>query len=41
MFAGYRVVGFDDEGKPYINMVWANRPDNYYDDCYGDIFGRP
>ncbi|MCR4604440.1 MAG: hypothetical protein K5639_00385 [Eubacterium sp.] len=41
MFAGYRVVGFDKKGKALINMCWANRYDNYYDDCYGDIMGRP
>lgn len=40
MFAGYRVTGFDDDGKPILSMCWANRPDDYYQPC-GDIFGRP
>lgn len=39
MFAGYRVVGFKGD-KPILNMLWANRPDNYYEPCK-DIIGRP
>ena len=39
MFAGYRVIGFEDD-TPVLAMCWANRPDDYYDPCE-DIFGRP
>ena len=40
MFAGYRVMGFDEDGEPILAMCWANRPDDYYDPCE-DIMGRP
>ena len=40
MFAGYRFVGFDEEDKPILDMLWANRPDNYYEPC-GDLMARP
>ena len=33
MFAGYKLNGFDEDGKPKLSMCWANRPDNYYDPC--------
>ncbi|MBO6107985.1 MAG: hypothetical protein J6P16_01115 [Eubacterium sp.] len=39
MFAGYRVIGFDEK-KPILAMCWANRPDDYYEPC-GDLFARP
>ncbi|MBO4396173.1 MAG: Ig-like domain-containing protein [Eubacterium sp.] len=40
MFAGYRLMGFDENGEPELAMCWANRPDNNYEPC-GDIMGRP
>ena len=39
MFAGYRVVGFEND-VPMISMVWANRTDDYYGPC-DDIICRP
>ena len=39
MFAGYRLTGFDEDGKPELAMLWANRPENYYEPC-GDVMGR-
>ena len=39
MFAGYRLLGFDEDGNPQLAMMWANRPDDYYEPC-GDVMGR-
>ena len=39
MFAGYKVVSFDGD-EPELAMLWANRPDNYYEPC-GDLMARP
>lgn len=40
MITGYTCNGFDSNGKPYLSVQWASKPDGYY---YpeGQMVGRP
>lgn len=40
MIVGYVCQGFDQNGKPILQVKWANRPDGCYG-CGGQMVGRP